>query len=235
MIREAKNAKINNDLRAAYQSATESFLAAWSYAFTYETPPCRINEFGIIDEARYDTDEGVLFVGKETNNWRDQDYENGTLFRSWMETITRRGLAGGDHISQHPNMWYNIGRWATLVYDSDAALDEVANMKASAISAIGRIAFTNINKVRGKESSRQEYNQLAKTSIAKELLRREVEIIQPKFIICCGTYHTVVQALPGYNGNLIRMPHPGSRKKTATMLEDLNKQLILEKENGRID
>ena len=70
-----------------------------------------------------------------------------------MEGITQHGLTGGDHISQHPNMWYNIGRWATLICGPSTSIDEIADMKASAISAIGMIAFTNINKVRGKKAA----------------------------------------------------------------------------------
>lgn len=110
MIRADRNAEINEILRNEYYSFTVPFLTEWSAAFDKEVPPSRINEFGIIDEKRYDTDKGVLFVGKETNNWDNEDYEKGILFRSWMEGITQHGLAGGDHISQHPNMWYNIGR-----------------------------------------------------------------------------------------------------------------------------
>ena len=85
MIRADRNAEINEKLRNEYYSFTVPFLTEWSAAFDKEVPPSRINEFGIIDEKRYDTDKGVLFVGKETNNWDNEDYEKGILFRSWME------------------------------------------------------------------------------------------------------------------------------------------------------
>lgn len=231
MIRADRNAEINEILRNEYYSFTVPFLTEWSAAFDKEIPPSRINEFGIIDEKRYDTDKGVLFVCKETNNWDNEDYEKGILFRGWMEGITQHGLAGGDHISQHPNMWYNIGRWATLICGPSTSIDEIADMKASAISAIGMIAFTNINKVRGKKSSRNEYHQLAKSRIAGELLRREVEIIKPQLIVCCGTYNTVVKSLHDYEGQIIKMPHPGARKKKTKMLYELLRQITPKKED----
>ena len=92
MIRADRNAEINEILRNEYYSFTVPFLTEWSAAFDKEVPPFRINEFGIIDEKRYDTDKGVLFVGKETNNWDNEDYEKGILFRGWMEALLSMGL-----------------------------------------------------------------------------------------------------------------------------------------------
>ncbi len=60
MIRADRNAEINEILRNEYYSFTVPFLTEWSAAFDKEVPPFRINEFGIIDEKRYDTDKGVL-------------------------------------------------------------------------------------------------------------------------------------------------------------------------------
>lgn len=226
MVNVKKNTEINEHLRSEYRSSTAAFLSEWAKAFAWDIPPCRINEFGIIDESKYDTDQGVLFICKETNGWRNEDYEKGTLFRSWMESITKNGFGGGDHISQHPNMWYNIGRWAMLIKDPNASLTEIAKMKSSAVSAIGNIAFTNINKVRGKESSKREYHQLAKSRIAGDILRKEIEIINPRLIVCCGTYYPVVDVVSEYTGKIIAMPHPGARKGTIQMLSDLHRQLV---------
>lgn len=230
MINEKKNAEINERLRSEYRNATAAFLSEWAKAFTGEIPPCRINEFGIIDESRYDTDNGVLFICKETNGWKNEDYEAGTLFRGWMAGITKNGLGGGDHISQHPNMWYNIGRWAILIENPNASLAEITKMKSSAVAAIGNIAFTNINKARGRKKSKREYLQLAKSKIAGDILRRELEIINPSLVVCCGTYHLVVDMVPEYTGRMIVMPHPGARKGTFQMLSELHTQLIQKEE-----
>ena len=65
-----KNALINAKLKALYDEYTPAFLSAWSDAFE-EAAPCRMNEFGIIDIRRYDPENGVLFIGRETNGWDD--------------------------------------------------------------------------------------------------------------------------------------------------------------------
>lgn len=230
MIDEKKNAEMNERLRSEYQSAAAAFLSEWAKAFAGKIPPCRINEFGIIDESRYDTDNGVLFICKETNGWKNEDYEAGTLFRGWMEGITRNGLGGEDHISRHPNMWYQIGRWAVLIKNPSVPLAEIAEMKSAAVAAIGGIAFTNINKVRGEKTSKREYRQLAKSPIAGDILRREAAIIRPSLVVCCGTYHLAADILPEYAGRMIAMPHPGARKGTIQMLSELRSQLVQKEE-----
>lgn len=92
MIRADRNAEINEILRNEYYSFTVPFLTEWSAAFDKEVPPFRINEFGIIDEKRYDTDKGVLFVGKETNNWDNEDYEKGYFFVVGWRALLSMGL-----------------------------------------------------------------------------------------------------------------------------------------------
>lgn len=226
MIDVKLNMEINKRLRSEYQIATAAFLSEWTKAFTEDNPPCRINEFGIIDENRYDANNGVLFICKETNGWSNEDYESDCLFRGWMEDISRNGLEGRGHIKKHPNMWYNIGRWATLIENPAIPLSKIAAMKASAILAIGNIAFTNINKVRGKKTSGKEYDQLAHSQIAGELLKKEIEIIKPKTIVCCGTCRPVLKLIPDYTGRIILMPHTGARKGTMQMLADLHRQLV---------
>ncbi len=232
MTNKEENKRINNRLQEQYISVTDDFLAEWKQAFPSEVAPSRINEFGIIDEERYDTDNGILFIGKETNGWSNEDYENGCLFRGWMEDISRNGLEGRGHIKKHPNMWYNIGRWATLIEKPDAPLNEIASMRNEAIRAIGKIAFTNVNKVRGYNSSRGEYQLLAYSPTVVEILKREIAIINPKVIVCCGTCRPVMQLIPEYKGKIILMPHSGARKKTIDMLLDLQKQLNQLKEES---
>lgn len=225
MVDRRINEAINASLRRAYSACTEDYLAEWRRAFSCETTPERINEFGIIDPQRYDTDRGILFICRETNGWSDETYQKQLLFRAWMEEITQKGLAGRDHIRIHPNMWYNIGRWVTLIEDPALPLADIVGMKDAAIRAIGRIAFTNVNKVRGYNSSRTEYNRIARSAVAETLLQTEIEIIAPKIIVCCGTSKTVLCCIPHYSGKIIQMPHPGARKRTCTMLAELKRQL----------
>ena len=57
------------------------------------------------------------------------------------------------------------------------------------------------------------------------LLREELSIIQPKMIVCCGTYYEFAHHVRDFNGQVIAMPHSGARKNTVTMLEQLRASL----------
>ncbi|MDO4267385.1 MAG: hypothetical protein Q4C73_02835 [Eubacteriales bacterium] len=221
---EKKNDRINAGLKELYDEYTSGFLSVWADAFG-ETAPCRMNEFGIIDTHRYRAENGILFIGRETNGWDDSAYEEGCLFRSWLCDISRNGIQGRGHISRHPNMWYNIGRWALLLQSGGTSPDDLAYQKAEAIDALGTIAFTNINKVRGKNKSGREYRKLADSDIAKELIRKEAAIMNPKIIVACGTWQEAASALSDYSGRLICMNHPGARKSPAVMIRELQAQL----------
>lgn len=224
VINAKDNAVKNARLAALYKKNTEEFLFAWSKAFM-QPPPCRMNEFGIIDIHRYDADNGILFIGRETNGWSDEDYVDGCLFRRWMRDIAQNGLEGRGHIKRHPNMWYNIGRWAIFLKSPRQSIDDIIYVKDEAIRALGTIAFTNVNKIRGKSAIGKEYQKLIKTDIVKKLIQEEVAIIKPKVIVCCGTWNQVAPLLSEYDGKILDMPHPGARTSTRTMLQKLKEQL----------
>lgn len=109
MIDIAKNNELNAQLFTLYETYTQPFLSEWIKAFGTNAPP-RINEFGIINEECYDADNGILFIGKETNGWDDSDFASGILFRTWMQNISLHGLGSEGHVKRHPNMWYNKHR-----------------------------------------------------------------------------------------------------------------------------
>ena len=122
-------------------------------------------------------------------------------------------------------MWYNIGRWVSLLDNPSQSIPSLAEEKCDAIKKIGTIAFTNINKVRGKEQAKNEYASLAYHDMSGMLLREELSIIQPKMIVCCGTYYEFAYHVRDFNGPVIAMPHSGARKNTITMLEQLRASL----------
>lgn len=221
-----RETELNAQLSALYAENTAAFLAAWSAAFgETETAPCRINTFGIIDPNRYHAEPGILFVGRETNGWSNRDYEQGLLFRDWLRDISQSGLQGKGHVTRHPNLWYNLGRWTLLLQNPRRSIEELTSLKAEALSALGSIAFTNINKVRGYHKSGREYAALADSSIAKALIQQELAILQPAIVVACGTGPWLASVLPDYRGKLLFMPHPAARKNSKVMLEQLKSQL----------
>lgn len=221
MVDIQKNEQINRELSALYQKYTKEYLAAYRFVFHDPAPPYRINEFGIIDVSRYNSGRGVLFVAKETNGWSNDDFEAGHLFRSWMADISQQGLAGKGHIQRHPTMWYNLGRWAMYLNDTTQDIDQIKMCKREALQAIGTVAFTNLNKVRGRESSGKEYWTLANADISGQLLRAELDILQPKIVVCCGTSVVFHAHVKSFSGVVINMPHPAARIGAAQMLRKL--------------
>ncbi len=212
---------MNQRLRNLYEEYTETLLAEWQAAFPNDEAPCRINEFGIIDVENY---SGILCVCRETNGWSNEDYEASVLFRSWLEDIVKNGLWGRGHISRHPNMWYNLARWITLIREPHSDLQLLTVQKD--LSSLRAIAFTNVNKIRGKNNSGKEYRLLSESPMTKQILAEEIQLLQPKIILCGGTAVVVREVLPSnFTGNVVDMPHPGCRKQTIELLCQLKKQL----------
>lgn len=220
-----ENELINCKLRTLYKQYQEEFIDLWEATRRTEAPvsrPYRLNEFGIVDVSRYDADGGILFVGKELNGWKDEDLRAGWSFLNWIQSIAS--------VQRFPktasvNMWYNIGRWATLLAKPQESLSYLAACKTEALSQIGTIAYTNVNKVWGNARADGGFNTLAKNDLVLSVLKLEIEIIAPKIIVCCGTAAYVKKAIPNYTGILIEMPHPAARMGKIKMLEHLRGQL----------
>lgn len=221
MVNSEINRDINKRLSELYLSYSDAYLKAYTEAFKDDTHPPRINEFGIIDITKYDADKGILFVAKETNNWSNEDFIKGVFFRDWMYGISTEGVTGKGHVQKHPTMWYNLGRWAMLLSNPELDIGYIRSCKNEALKAIGEVAFTNINKVRGKNQSKDEYYALTRSAISGEILRKELEIINPKVIVCCGTYNEVIHHAPDYQHIAIKMPHPGARMSAVKMLNKI--------------
>lgn len=226
------NNEINQKLSEVYKRYTDEFLAEYKAAYHDDNAPSRINEFGIIDDKRFDTDKRILVIAKETNGWSNEEFDKGVLFRPWMEEISRNGLQGHDHIRRYPTMWYNMGRWIELILNPDADLVSLSKEKAPAINALGTVAFTNINKVRGTHISGAAYKKIAYTDIVGKVLREEISIIKPKIILCCGTCRPFHFHVPEtvYNGTIYYMPHSAARLSSLEMLKDLCSQIHFQEE-----
>ena len=241
MVDPNRNKQINQKLHRYYQENNDEFVALHNKYFTHEKLP-RINEFGIIDEELYDADNGILVVGKETNGWDDEDFAAGCLFRTWLQDITQNGLpqhlqpdGKKPHITRHPLMWYNLELWVSycdqIIQSGNMNIDyehAMGERKKGFVTGLGKCAFTNVNKGRGFEASRNEFWELVQhNDLPKQMIFEEINIIQPKIVILCG----VACLFAGHvkndsNRKYIEMPHPGARKKTNDLLEQMKKQFM---------
>lgn len=224
MIDKVKNEEINRQLDKLYQSVTEEFLREYRSAFFDDpNPPSRIHKFGIVNPEQYDTDNGLLVICRETNGWDNQDFDD-VPFLQFLGNLAEEGLPPSARPSA--TMWYNLGRWLTLIQNPESDLDQLAREKGSVLPALGTVAFTNINKVRGESSSRGKYWKLAYTMVSKQTLQKELEILCPRKVLLCGTEWPFVNLAPEFDmTKALTMYHPGARKGVVKMLEQLRAQL----------
>ena len=163
----------------------------------------------------------MLFVAKEPNGGGD-DWD----FLKWLHAGARGGELIG-RAKKYPTTWYNIGRWASLIFNPKQDIKNLISQKSEALNEITKIAFTNVNKVKGGSSSKQSYNNLASSDIAVKVLSEEIKILEPHLIICCGTEYPVKEAISklDFHCPLIAMPHPADRTSKLYLIEKLKKQL----------
>jgi len=231
------NKRLNSRLEELYANNNDAFVKLHNDYYDDKLP--RINEFGIIDENVYDAENGILIIGKETNWWDDVDFHENILFRTWIRDISRTGLpqelqANGKkhHITRHPQMWYNIGRWISycdqIIKNQNWAFDDIlAKPHCDLIKEIGKCAFTNVNKGRGYETSRDMFWELVQhNELPKHIIEQEINVIQPRIVIFCGVaclFDALVQRDKARV--YLDLPHPAARKKTQLFLEEIKNQL----------
>ena len=123
---------------------------------------------GIIDEARFEkANQRILFVLRETN-----DFEGGDL-RSFLNKTLKWQL------------WHTVGRWAYGILNDFPDYHECDD-RHKIHDAITQVAVINLKKITGRGvSDLDEINETAHRD--KEFIRREVDIIDPKVIVACGT------------------------------------------------
>ncbi|MBE6606055.1 MAG: hypothetical protein E7635_03360 [Ruminococcaceae bacterium] len=213
----------NSNLKKIYRENTDKYLKVWREYYSFKSPE-RINEFGIIDVYSYDDEKGVLFIAKETNGW---DYSDGKTFRSWVEEMAKDNKVTGEIASRHPQIWYNLGRWAKFIFDPK--LDKAKLAQEKNVSGLKNIAITNLNKAEGESTSGKAFWKLIKEDVVINLLREEIKEINPKLIVLCGIPSMYIQqAILNLDGEIkiIEMPHPSARTiSKLDMLAQLKRNL----------
>lgn len=228
MINTNKNKALNKKLLDLYLQKTDAFLQEYKKAFSDdENPPDRIGTFGIVDESWYDTDNGILVILKETNRWSNEDFQTGNTYIDFVRAISEQGRAVNDGREREERvsmtMWYNLGRWIIAIQNPQKSTDEIAGLYDEALKNLVAIAITNVNKVRGCESSRNAYFDMARSDVVIDTIKEEIAILNPETIIFCGTYwlfeDSYIKELEKAGIKIFDMWHPAARKSKREMID----------------
>lgn len=165
---------------------------------------------GIIDEASYmQSPKKILFIAKEAaclkkGNTIEKNFEIAQNDGFWCRRVVL-GEEGGTRFSS----------WLALL--ANAILNENFETPEKDISALRYVAFMNINK-RGGFTSCQTRRLAAYVKKYKDLIDREIRIISPDIIVCCGM--GVRGRLSGVDSckslPVLEVYHPSARYKTDT-------------------
>lgn len=165
---------------------------------------------GIIDEASYmQSPKKILFIAKEAaclkeENTIEKNFEAAQNDGFWCRRVVLGG-EGGTRFS------------SGLALLANAILNENFETPEKDISALRYVAFMNINK-RGGFTSCQTRRLAAYVKKYKDLIDREIRIISPDIIVCCGM--GVRGRLSGVDSckslPVLEVYHPSARYKTDT-------------------
>ena len=165
---------------------------------------------GIIDEASYiQSPKKILFIAKEAaclkeENTIEKNFEIAQNDGFWCRRVVL-GEEGGTSFS------------SGLALLANAILNENFETPEKDISALRYVAFMNINKRGGfTECKTKLLRGYAKNY--KDLIDREIKIISPDIIVCCGI--GVRRCLSGVDAckslPVLEVYHPSARYKTDT-------------------
>lgn len=134
---------------------------------------------GIIDEASYmQSPKKLLFIAKEaacldkTEKTAEENFETAQKDGFWCRRVVL-GEEGGTRFS------------SGLALLANAILNENFETPEKDISALRYVAFMNINKRGGFTECETDLSGYVKNY--KDLIDREIRIISPDIIVCCGS------------------------------------------------
>jgi len=134
---------------------------------------------GIIVESAWDAvPQKVLFLAKDTND-----------FSGDMRDHIRKNCS--------ERKWHTLGLWAYgLQHVQDAKLPRFSEAFECSGAAIMACAFVNVKKRPGK--SRADYEEIRQIPDEEWcFLKQEIEIIEPKVVVYCGTFEVADKRLFG--------------------------------------
>lgn len=164
---------------------------------------------GIIDEASYmQSPKKILFIAKEAaclkkGNTIEENFETAQKDGFWCRRVVL-GKEGGTRFS------------SGLALLANAILNENFETPEKDISALRYVAFMNINKRGGFTECKTDLD--AYVEKYEDLIDREIKIISPDIIVCCGM--GVRDCLSGVDSckslPVLEVYHPSARYKTDT-------------------
>ena len=164
---------------------------------------------GIIDEASYmQSPKKILFIAKEAaclkeENTIEKNFETAQNDGFWFRRVVL-GEEGGTRFS------------SGLALLANAILNENFETPEKDISALRYVAFMNINKRGGFTECETDLD--AYVEKYEDLIDREIKIISPDIIVCCGM--GVRDCLSGVDSckslPVLEVYHPSARYKTDT-------------------
>lgn len=164
---------------------------------------------GIIDEASYmQSPKKILFIAKEAaclkeENTIEKNFETAQNDGFWCRRVVL-GEEGGTRFS------------SGLALLANAILNENFETPEKDISALRYVAFVNINKRGGFTECETDLD--AYVEKYEDLIDREIKIISPDIIVCCGM--GVRDCLSGVDSckslPVLEVYHPSARYKTDT-------------------
>lgn len=148
---------------------------------------------GFVNEKAFDIKERILFVAKESNVSKGTDKD---FF--WLQSV-----ANGNSDSKVLSRRISIMTNAYFKNEFDDTNKSLDNLK--------KIAYMNINKRGG--TNRTNATKLCEyANNHKDYITREIEIIDPKLIVCCGklVYEIITDILDPKSNNhkIIEVYHP---------------------------
>jgi len=143
---------------------------------TLEINPLLISKDGALNPDKYFSSPiRILFILKDTNDY-----------------------AGGDLASLLKNgpvyqMWHVLARWASGLMRSFPAYEEINNWEEMCES-LWSVSVINLKKITGKSTAQnRDINVYAYRD--RELLRRQIELLNPQLIVSCGVIDPLVWLL----------------------------------------
>ena len=176
---------------------------------------------GIVDEKEFGKNlPEIIFLLKDANVGTENEAD---VCKNLLNTANGKSTFG--------KMWKVICMWAKITENPCARFADCCNdeldIKDSLREYLKKIAVVNISKEHGKGVNNQdELNAKLSKSVKQyyDYTRKEINTIDPSIVICCGTYHHILDEYGVYDKKLpsgaryfnadgkifLEMYHPGS-------------------------